>query len=119
MKKTREEKITESISTDGFTYKGVHYKSMTTRTLLLLEKYKSPFYYGGDQLKGLMDFLYIVSHDPKEVSKIPFEKWDEVIFDFADTLTAEDLKNLGEYAQNTNDVNSSTIVEVREEAKKK
>jgi len=119
MKKTREEKINNAITSDGFVYKGVHYKPMSVRTLLLFEKYKSPFFYGGDQLRGLMDFLYISSHDPKQVAKIPLEQWDDTILDYADNFTADDLVTLGQMAEQSSENNAASIVEVRNDSQKK
>lgn len=115
----RDEKILNAVTTEGFTYKGVTYKALTPRGLLLLEKHKSPFYIGGDPLKGLFDYLYICSQDPKEVTKIPVDKWDEVIYDFADTFSQDDLTELGNLTQEFNDLQSSTIVEVKSHGEKK
>jgi hypothetical protein len=118
MKDKRDKKIVNAITTNSLEYKGVTYKSLTTRTMLLLEKFDSPFFHGGAQLKGLLDFLYISSHDPKEVERIKPEDFDSVIYDFADTLTPEDLKNLGELAENLNKDSGSTIVDAIQDEKK-
>ena len=119
MKDNREQQIVEAISEDGFTYKGVLYKSMTPRMLLLLEKFNSPFYYGGSQLRGLMDFLYIASNDPKEIARIPITEFEERVFEYSDTFTSEDLGNLGKLASEWNERNAATMVEVRDTTKKK
>jgi len=117
--KSRDEKITHAVTTEGFEYKGVFYKTLSTRILMLLEKFKSPYYYGGDQLKGLMDYLYIASHDPKQVQRISFEEFDDIIFEFSDSLTAEDLANLGKIVQGISDESSSTVIEVKEDRNSK
>lgn len=115
----RDEKVLNAVSTEGFTYKGVMYRALTPRGLLLLEKHKSPFYVGGDVLKGLFDYLYVCSQDPKELVKIPTDKWDEIIFEFADNFNQEDLNELGRLTQEFNDLQSATIVEVKSTGEKK
>lgn len=117
--KTRDEKITEAVTTDGFQYKDRFYKSLSTRMLMLLEKFKSPYYFGGDQLKGLMDYLYIASSDAKTLQRLPVEEFNDAVYDYADTLTSEDLSELGKLAQKFNDNASATVVEVREDSDSK
>src|SRR6188474_2003162 len=117
--KNRDEKVVSAITDGGLEYKGRTYQPLTTRTLLLLEKFKSPFYLGGDQLRGLMDYLFIASHDPKVINKLSPEQWEDEILDFAEGFTADDLTALGEMVKTANQDSSSTIVEVREESEKK
>ena len=114
MNKQREEKVVNAIITDGFVYKGIKYKTLTTRMLLLMEKFKSPFYTGGDQLKGLMDYLYISSQDLKKIQTMTDEEFQDAVFDFADNFTALDLKELGEQVDKYSETASATLVEVRE-----
>jgi hypothetical protein len=116
---TREEKITEAIVQDGFQYKDRFYKSLSTRMLMLLEKFKSPYYFGGDQLKGLMDYLFIASSEPKTLQRLPIDEFDDLVYEYADSLVAEDLAKLGELAKAFNDNASSTVVEVREDSDSK
>jgi hypothetical protein len=115
----REEKIVNAITDSGFEYKGREYKPLTTRTLLILEKFKSTFYVGGDQLRGLMDYLYVACHDPKVINRFTTEQWEDGILDFAEEFSPEDLKTLSELVKTANDDSASTIVEVREESEKK
>jgi len=115
----RDEKITEAISLDGFEYKGQFYKAMTIASLLQLERLKSPYAVGGDQLRSLVDLLYMASHDVKEVRKMTIEQWDDVVSDYADTLTLTDLQDLGELIRNRNDVDAATIILPKEDTGKK
>lgn len=115
----RDEKIINAVSTEGFTYKGVMYKALTPRGLLILEKHKSPFYSGGNALKGLFDYLYVCSQDPKKVQSITLEDWDDTIYEYADSFTQDDLAELGRLSQEFNDLQASTIVEVKSTGEKK
>lgn len=115
----RDEKVLNAVSTEGFTYKGITYKALTPRGLLLLEKHKSPFYVGGEALKGLFDYLYVCSQDPKKLVKISKEDWDDVIYEFADTFSQEDLTELGRLTQEFNELQASTIVEAKNTGEKK
>lgn len=114
MNKKREEKIVDSISTEGFEYKNIRYKTLTTRMLLLMEKFKSPFYTGGDQLKGLMDYLYLGSGDLKKIQSMSKEEFDDAVYEFSDKFTALDLEELGRQVNSFVDNASATLVEVRE-----
>ena len=115
----REEKITEAVTNDGFIFKGVHYKPVTTRMLMLLEKFKSPYYVGGDQLKGLMDLLFICTSDLRAIQRYTSEEFDDAVYEFADGFTAEDLAALGEITKEKEKIDTSTIVEVRAPDSKK
>ena len=115
----REEKITEAVTNDGFIFKGVHYKPVTTRMLMLLEKFKSPYYVGGDQLKGLMDLLFICTSDLKAIQRYTSEEFDDAVYEFADRFTAEDLAALGQITKEREKVDTATIVEVRATDSKK
>jgi len=114
---TRDSKIVSGFLTQGFSFNGVHYKPISARTLLLLEKVSSPFYFGGNQLQGLIDFLYVSSHDSKEIlSLINSGDWESSILDYAETFTSSDLEALGKLVDASNEDASAAIVEVREEA---
>lgn len=105
------------ILSEGFEFKGMNFKPMSARILLLLEKAKSPFYHGGDQLRGLLDVLFISSHESRAVLKALNEStWDETIMDFADQFSAEDLQDLAEIVEEQNDQASSAVVQVKEKA---
>lgn len=114
--KTRDQKITDAITNDGFTYNDTFYRALSTRMLLLLEKFKSPFYTGGDQMRGLMDFLYIASGDLREIQRMTPSEFEDAVFEFADTLTTEDLNNLGKLSRSSNDDSASTVIQVKEDA---
>lgn len=115
----RDEKIVNAVTSEGFTYKGVLYKALTPRGLLLLEKHKSPFYTGGNALKGLFDYLYVCSQDPKKIQAISTDDWDDVIYDYADQFNQYDLSELGRLSQEFNDLQSSTIIEAKNTGEKK
>lgn len=115
----RDEKIVNAVTTEGFTYKGVLYKALTPRGLLILEKHKSPFFSGGSALKGLFDYLYVCSQEPKAVQSISLDDWDDIIYDYADQFTQEDLAELGRLSKEFNEIQSSTIVEAKKVGEKK
>lgn len=118
--KTREEKITEAIVQDGFEYKGKFYKSLSTRMLLLFERFKSPQYYGGDQLRGLLDYLFVSSYsDSKLLQRITIDEFDDLVYEYADSITSEDLTELGKLFTKFNENAQSTVVDVREDSDKK
>lgn len=114
--KDRDKKLVSGFLSQGFEFNGVTYKPLTARTLLLLEKANSPFFHGGGtQLKGLLDFLFVSSNDSKTVlNAINSESWEETIMDFADSFTSEDLTNLGNMVNESNENVSAALVEVRE-----
>lgn len=119
-KETRDEKLIRGYLNNGFTFKGVHYKPLSARTLLLLERVQSPFYHGGNNLKGLIDFLYISSHDSADVLKlINDDTFEAVIYDFADTFSPEDLNDLGEIVSKQNEDIGAAMVEVRNDDSEK
>lgn len=98
-----------------FEFKGLTVKPITARTLLLLEKMKSPFYFGGEQLKGLIDVIYVCSRPASDVLRqINNNTIEEAIYDFADTFSAEDLNALNEIVTNTNNEVAATVVELVE-----
>ena len=115
----REEKITDAVTNEGFYFKDVHYKPVTTRMLMLLEKFKSPYYVGGDQLKGLMDLLFICTSDLKLIQRYNSEEFDDAVYEFADNFTAEDLEALGKITKEKEKIDTATIVEVRSSSDKK
>lgn len=118
--KTREEKIVDTITTEGFEFKGRKFKTLTTRTLLILEKFKSPYYKGGDDaLKGLMDLLFVCGTDPRLVQNLTQEEFDNAVFDFADEFNQDDMNKLTELISNLNKDSQSTVVEVRDTSEKK
>jgi hypothetical protein len=119
MSTLRDEKVTNAITNEGFEYKGLFYKSLSTRMLLLLEKFKSPFYFGGDPMKGLMDFLYIAQGDQKAIQRMTPSEFEDAVFDFSDDLTPDDLNGLKVLADNMNTESSSTVVEIKEDNSKK
>jgi len=115
----REEKITDAVTNEGFHFKDIHYKPVTTRMLMLLEKFKSPYYVGGDQLKGLMDLLFICTSDLKLIQRYNSEEFDDAVYEFADNFTAEDLAALGKITKENEKIDTATIVEVRASDNKK
>jgi len=115
MNKKRDTQLGNSFLQTGFTFKGIDYKPLSARLLLLLSQAKSPFYFGGDVLRGIIDFLYIASHDSKETFKIINDnKWDETIFEYSENITTDDLNELSELVSKSTDNSSAALVEVRE-----
>jgi hypothetical protein len=114
--KDRDTKIVNGILSEGFEFKGVHYRPISARSLLFLEKVKSPYYLGGDQLRGLLDFLFISSKETKDILKACNTDWDEAIMEFAEQFSMDDLAELGKIVDNENDEAASAVVEVREKA---
>ena len=115
MKQDRNTKLVSGFLANGFDFKNTHYNPITARTLILLEKCKSPYYFGGDQLKGLLDVLYISSHDSKSIlSSINNEEWEELIIDFADQFTPSDLEALGNLINTANEDASAAVVEIKD-----
>jgi hypothetical protein len=117
--KNRDEKIVNGILSNGFEFKGVHYRPISARSLLFLEKVKSPYYVGGDQLRGLLDFLFISSKESKDILKAINTDWDEAIMEFADEFSMEDLTELSKIVGDQGDDAASAVVEVREKASDK
>jgi hypothetical protein len=116
----RENQIISGILNDGFEFKGIKFKPMSARILLLLEKVKSPFYVGGDQLRGLLDFLFIASKESRDVLKAINEgTWDETIMEYADSFTADDLQDLAELVEAQSEDASAAVVDVKSTAEKK
>jgi hypothetical protein len=123
MRNKRDSKIVNGFLNEGFEFKGVHYKPLSARTLLLLEKAKSPFYFGGDQLRGLLDWLFISSNESSVIlNAIRDDEYDSLIMDFAETFSTEDIETLGELMNESNEDAASAIVDIKESkdtAKKK
>jgi hypothetical protein len=117
--KDRDTKIVNGILTEGFEFKGVHYRPISARSLLFLEKVKSPYYFGGDQLRGLLDFLFISSKETKDILKAFNDDWDEAIMNFAEEFTMDDPTKLGNIVNEQGDDAASAVVEVREKASDK
>lgn len=114
--KNRDEQILNGILSDGFEFKGVKYRPISARSLLFLEKVKSPYYIGGDQLRGLLDFLFISSKETKDILKACNTDWDEAIMEFAEQFSMEDLKELGEIVNAQGDDAAAAVIEVRNKA---
>jgi len=114
--KTREQKLVSGFLSNGFEFKGVNYRPLTARTLLLLEKAQSPFYHGGGtQLQGLLDFLFVSSNDSKKVlNAINSDSWEETLMEYAEGFTSQDLKDLGDMVNEQNETVSAALVEVRD-----
>jgi hypothetical protein len=103
---------------DGFSFKGVTYRPLTARTLLLLERAKSPFFTGEDAgARGLLDFLFVSSRDSAAVLPLLRESdaWDLAVLDFADQFTAADLEELGRLVAEGNEHVAASIVEAQPE----
>jgi hypothetical protein len=117
--KDRDTKIVNGILTEGFEFKGIHYRPISARSLILLEKVKSPYYLGGDQVRGLLDFLFISSKETKDILKAFNDDWDVAIMDFAEEFTMEDLSELSKIVNDQGDDAAAAVVEVREKASDK
>lgn len=117
--KDRKEKIVSGFLDSGFSHKGIDYKPITARTLLLLERCQSPYYFGGNQLRGLLDVLYIGSHDSKTVLAAMNDSWEETILEYAENFTTEDLTSLGSIVNIANENCSASVVEARDDGTKK
>ncbi len=116
MTETREEKQVRGFLNDGFTYKDTYFRPMTTRTLLLLERVKSPYYSGGDQIRGMMEFLFISSTDSKEIVKlITNDEFESAVLDFSEQYEVSDVEHLAKLIQSNSEDASSTLVEIIEE----
>ena len=114
--KDRDKHLVSGFLSQGFEFKGITYKPLTARTLLLLEKAQSPFFHGGgNQLQGLLDFLYVSSNDSKTVlNAINSDSWEEILMEYADNFTSQDLTDLGNMVNEQNENVSAALVEVRE-----
>lgn len=117
MSNKRDNQRVNGILSNGFEFKGITFKPMSARILLQLEKAKSPFYHGGDHLRGLLDFLFIASNESREVLKaLNGDTWEETIMDFADQFTADDLQELTAIVEEQNQDASAAVVKVKEKA---
>jgi hypothetical protein len=114
--KNRDEQIVNGILSNGFEFKGEKYRPISARSLLFLERVKSPYYVGGDQLRGLLDFLFISSKESREILKAINTDWDEAIMEFADGFSMEDLTELSKIVGEQGDDAASAVVEIREKA---
>ncbi len=113
---TREEKQVRGFLNEGFTYKDTYFRPMTTRTLLILENVKSPYFSGGDQIRGMMEFLFISSTDSKEIIKLIREdNFDAAVLDFSEQYEVSDVEHLANLMQTNNEDASSALVEIIEE----
>jgi len=119
MNKKREKKITSAIADNGFTFKDRHYKPISTRSLLILEQFESPFFEGTFPVKSLLDMLYISTHDAKECALMTKEQWNEAVSEFGDEFTPHDLELIGEIVRGENEKVASTVVDVKESGEKK
>lgn len=115
----RNDKLISGFLDSGFDFKGIHYNPISARTLLLLERCKSPYYFGGNQLRGLLDCLYICSHSSKEVLAVSPDDWEVMILDYADSFATEDLTELGDIVNKSNEDSAAAVVEVRNNDGKK
>ncbi len=114
MSKKRDARIVSGFLNEGFEFKGTNYKPLSTRTLLLLEQAKSPFYFGGNQLRGLLDWLYVSSKDSSEILRVIKEdSFDAAIMDFAEQFSALDIEELGNLMNESNEDAASAIVEIK------
>jgi len=103
---------------EGFTFKGTHYRPLTARTLLLLEKAKSPFFTGEEAgARGLLDFLFVSSRPSADVLPLlrNADDFDLAVLDFADQFTAVDLEELGRLVAEGNEHVAASIVEAEPE----
>lgn len=115
MSNKRDTQIVNGILSDGFEFKGMHFKPMSARILIMLEKAKSPFYFGGDQLRGLLDFLFISSQETRDVLKaLNTDTFEEAVMEFAELFSPGDLQELSKIIEKQNEDSSSAVVEVRE-----
>jgi hypothetical protein len=103
---------------DGFTFKGTQYRPLTARTLLLLERAKSPFFTGEEAgARGLLDFLFVSSRSSADVLPLMRDPdaWDLAVLDFADQFSAADLEELGRLVAEGNEHVATSIVEAQPE----
>ena len=117
--KDRDTQIVNGILSEGFQFKGVHYRPISARSLLFLERVKSPYYVGGDQLRGLLDFLFISSKETKDILKAINTDWDEAIMEFAEGFSMDDLNELSKIVEEENDNAAAAVVEARDKGDKK
>lgn len=115
----RKENIIESFDDGGFDFKGIHYKPMSLRTLRLLERVDSPFFNGESGISGIIDFLFISSHETKQVLSISKDEWEATMIDYSERFTLQDLEELTKIVNYKIEQSSDAIVEVREDGEKK
>lgn len=120
MNENRKQKIVRGFNNDGFEFKGVKYKPLSLRTLALLEDVKSPFITGGGQIRALLDFMFISSHETKDIIQIiESNTWIENVLTYGEQFTQEDLDEMGKLVASQTETAGAAIVEVRDEANKK
>jgi hypothetical protein len=112
--KTRDNQLVAGFLSDGFTFKGTHYKPLTAQTLLILEKVKSPFFTGEDLgVRGLLDFLFVSSRSAADVLSLTrdADAWELAVLEFAAGLTSQDLEALGHLVAESNENVAAAVVE--------
>lgn len=120
MKKDRNEQLINGFLANGFEFKGIKYKPIGARSLVLLEKCKSPYYYGGDRLRGILDVLYISSHESSDIlPRMNNDTWEETIIDYAEGFTTQDLSDIGDLLNKQSEDAAAAIVEIKDTNKKK
>jgi len=119
---SRDVSLVAGFLSDGFSFKGTHYKPLTAQTLLILERVKSPFFTGEDLgVRGLLDFLFVSSHSASDVLPLlkDADAWELAILEFAAAFSAQDLEELGHLVAESNEQVAAAVVEAREEGTKK
>ena len=121
-KDTLDTKQAKAFNNTGFTFKGVKYKGFNLALLSILGEIESTFFTTQD-LRGVLDYLFIASHDSDEVRDlIDNGTIKKAILKYGENFEFSDIKDIQELIKIESDKVESMMVDVRggdDDSKKK
>lgn len=124
-RRSRQEKLNDGLTYNGFDLKGIHYNPLNGGSMKFLERIKSPIYTseyeGYSEMDIVIEYLYATSHSWEELAKAP-EKWDVLQFEYAASFHVSDITNpeiLGHIVRDIENQNAASVTVRSEDTEKK
>lgn len=115
MKDKNEKKQYESFNNSGFTFKGQKYKGFNLSLLSILGEIESSFFTDQD-LKGILDYLFVASHDSDEVRDlIDAGTIRKAILKYGESFSIGDVGELQKLIKEESDKVEAMMVDVRDD----
>lgn len=93
-KRTREQKLNDGMTYQGFELNGKFHKPLTAASMKFLQRINSPIYTAQyenyPEVDIILEYLYATSHDYKQLAEAP-AKWDTLQFEYADQFNVADI----------------------------
>ena len=120
----REQKLSDSTTYNGFTFKGRKHRPLTAGALKFLQRINSPLYTteieGYSEIDIIIEYLFATSADAQDLA-YAIDNWNTVQFAFANDYTMKDLSDPIIIQSLNRDFNNQTAasIEVKDNNEKK